>query len=236
MRSSKPLASAGVHQSRRLPLASNWRPFVVEGVGELVADGGAGVAVVGRVVELRVVERRLQHAGREVDVVHLRVEVGVDGRRRHAPLVRSTGLPSLFHSRASSKRDARIDVAEVVVRLDLERGVVAPRVGVADLVADGVQLAQRLLLGRGAHPVEVLDLVLHGGFDLLGHQPRLGLGVRGEGAGDELLAQRFAEVAVDGARAGLPARRHRGNAAQGGRVEVEVGLLEGLGEVEVPPR
>ena len=33
--------------------------LVVEAVGQLVADGGAGVAVVRRVVELRVEERRL---------------------------------------------------------------------------------------------------------------------------------------------------------------------------------
>ena len=60
--------------------------FVVEAVGEFVADGAPGVAVVGRIVHLRVVQRRLQHAGGEVDVVHLSIEIGVDGGRRHAPL------------------------------------------------------------------------------------------------------------------------------------------------------
>src|SRR5216683_1301115 len=55
--------------------------LVVKGVGELVADGGAGVAVVGGVVDAGVVEGRLEDSGGKVDVVHLRVVVGVDGRR-----------------------------------------------------------------------------------------------------------------------------------------------------------
>jgi hypothetical protein len=96
----------------------------------------------------------------------------------------------------------------------------------AFLIANDVQLAQRLLLRLGAHPVEVFDLVLHGGFDLLGHQLRLGFSVGGEGSLDELLSQRFAEGTIDPAGAGLPARRHVGHSAQGFGVEVEVGLLE----------
>ena len=54
--------------------------FVVEAVSELVADSRAGVAVVGRVVLFGVVERGLEDAGGKVDVVHLGVVVGVDGR------------------------------------------------------------------------------------------------------------------------------------------------------------
>ncbi len=141
--------------------------FVVEGVGELVADGGAGVAVVGGVVELDVVEGRLEDAGGEVDVVHLWVEVGVDGGRRHAPLVAVDGLAEFAPAAGFFEVGSAGDVAVVVVGLDLERGVVAPGVGVADLVADGVEFAEGFLFGVGAHPVEAFDLGLHGGLDLV---------------------------------------------------------------------
>jgi hypothetical protein len=88
--------------------------LVVEAVGELVADGGAGVAVVGRVVHLRVEERRLQDAGGEVDVVDLRVVVRVHRGRGHVPLAAVDGLADLGRSRRDSNCCAH-DVAEEVV-------------------------------------------------------------------------------------------------------------------------
>ena len=51
--------------------------FVVEAVGKLVSDGAAGVSVVRCIVCFAVVNWRLQNPCREVDVVHLRVVVGV---------------------------------------------------------------------------------------------------------------------------------------------------------------
>ena len=141
------------------------------------------------------------------------------------------GLAELVPLARVFKTISALHVAEVVAGLDFERGVVAPLFGIADLVANGVQLAQRFGFGGGAHPVQVFDLVLHGGFNLLGHELRFGLGLRGERAAHKLLAERFAEIAIDRARAGLPARRHGGHAAQGLRIEVEAGLFEGMGEI-----
>ncbi len=63
-----------------------------------------------------------------------------------------------------------------------------------------------------------------------GHELGAGLHVGGEGAADELLAEGFAERAVDFAGAGLPARGHGGDAAEGGGEEVELRLAEGSGE------
>ena len=91
--------------------------FVVEAVGQFVADGAAGVAVVRRVVHLRIEERRLQHAGREVDVVHLRVVVGVHGRRRHAPFAAvDAACRSWPAARCDSNVGGALDVAEEIVR------------------------------------------------------------------------------------------------------------------------
>jgi hypothetical protein len=63
------------------------RALVVEAVADLVADDRADAAVVGGVVGLGVEERRLQDRGREHDLVHPRVVVGVDRLRGHQPLV-----------------------------------------------------------------------------------------------------------------------------------------------------
>ena len=38
-------------------------------------------------------ERRLQNARGEVDIVHLRIVIGVNGRRRHRPFQPVHGLP-----------------------------------------------------------------------------------------------------------------------------------------------
>ena len=58
--------------------------FVVETMCKLVPDDGSDRAVVGGLVETVVKERRLQNSRRKVDVVLLRIVVGVDGRRSHA--------------------------------------------------------------------------------------------------------------------------------------------------------
>src|SRR5215469_15090991 len=97
--------------------------FVVEAVGELVADGGAGVAVVRGVIGLWIVEGWLEDSRGKVHVVHLRVVVGVDGGRSHVPLGAIDGLAyfgplaGVFEARGTE------GVAEVVIGLDLKLGV-----------------------------------------------------------------------------------------------------------------
>ena len=148
-------ASCLVHQSRRLPLASNWRPFVVEAVGQFVADGGAGVAVVGRVVHFGIVQRRLQDTGGEVDVVHLRVVIGVDGGGRHLPLGMVHGLADFGQLALGFEDRGALHVGEEIAADDIDGAVVAPLFGIADLVDHAVQLDEGLLFGGGAHPVDL---------------------------------------------------------------------------------
>ena len=185
-RSSNALASSLVHQSFRLPLRVELAPLVVEAVGELVADGAAGVAVVGRVVHLRVVERRLQHAGGKVDVVHLRVVVRVDRGRRHAPFAAVEGLADLGEVALRLEALRALDVAEEVAALHHHRRVVAPLVGIADLVDDGRELLLRALLRRLAHPVERLEVTAHRLLDPARHVQRARLELRAECAPHEL--------------------------------------------------
>ena len=85
--------------------------------------------------------------------------------------------------------------------------VVAPLVGVADLVDHGVQLFERLLAGGVAHPGKLAKVGVHRLFDLLDHGQRLALDVAGEGLGDEDLSQGFAQIP------GPPGGRSASNAA-----------------------
>ncbi len=66
-------------------IAIIFRALIVEAVADLVADGGADLAIVHRVVGVGIEEGRLQDAGREHDLVERRIVIGVVGRRRHAP-------------------------------------------------------------------------------------------------------------------------------------------------------
>ena len=200
--------------------------LVVERVRQFVADGAARVAVVRSVVHLRVEQRRLQHAGREVDVVHLRIEVRVHRRRRHAPLGAVQRLADLGQLAAHFELVAALDVAGEVAGLHVVGAVVAPLVRVADLVDDGGQFLLRLLLGLGAHPVEFVDVLLHRVFDLARHVQRFLLQLGRERAADEFLAQRFAQLVVDQGHAALPARLLLLHAAQGLAEEVEVFVVE----------
>ncbi len=84
-------------------------------MGEFVADGAAGVAVVGGVVHLRIVEWRLQHTGREVDVVHLRIEVGVHGRSGDVPLAVVDGFADFVDVAAALELMGAFDVAGEIV-------------------------------------------------------------------------------------------------------------------------
>ena len=111
------------------------------------------------------------------------------------------------------------------------RTVVAPVIGVADLVHHAVQLFERLLLGRVAHPGELVKVGLHGLFDLTRHGDRAGFGLGGECLFDEHLPKGFAEVPIHAPHAALPARFHLLHAAQVLAVEIEIRGHERLAQV-----
>ena len=108
----------------------------------------------------------MQNSSREIDVVFLRVVIGVDGGRSHVPFIAIDGLADFRQPAVKLKPGGAFRVADVVAANDLQRAVVAPFVGIADFIGDGVELGQRLFFGGRSHPGEGLDLTLHGGFDL----------------------------------------------------------------------
>src|SRR3984885_11521322 len=79
--------------------------LVVKAVRQLMADGAAGVTVVGRVVPLWIIEGRGQTARRKIDVIQRRVVVGIDGGRGHLPLAAIDRLADLRRLAAGLKGD-----------------------------------------------------------------------------------------------------------------------------------
>ena len=94
--------------------------LVVEAVGHLVADDHADAAEVDGRVDGEVEEGRLQNAGGEVDVVERVVVIGVDGGRRHAPLLLVDRLAQLVEVVVALEDRAAVHVADEVVALDVE--------------------------------------------------------------------------------------------------------------------
>src|ERR1700687_3416473 len=162
-------ASALVHQvSSRVILPT----FIVESMGQLMADGTARVAVVWSVIHRRIVQRWLEHTGRKIYVVHLWVEVGIYGPRRHPPFRAIERLADLSELASRLELSGTHYVAIEIVAVDDNGAVVAPAVRIAHLVDDRIEFYERLMLGRRTHPGQTLDVFAHRLFNLRRHLKR----------------------------------------------------------------
>ena len=112
--------------------------FIVEPMRQFVADGRAGVAVIRRIVHLRIEQRRLQDAGRKVDVVHLRIVIGIHRGRRHLPLAAIHRLANFRQFALGFEQRGALHVAKIIVARDIDGTVVAPFVRISDFVDDSV--------------------------------------------------------------------------------------------------
>ncbi len=124
-----------------------------------------------------------------------------------------------------------LDIAVKIVRLDFELGVVAPVIGITDLDAEPGDLVEGLGLGRIGHPGDVLDAGLHRRQEVMDQVDHLGFGFGREIAGDIGTAQRFAERTVGRVDGTLPQRPFLGDAVHGLGAEVEVAVVEAVGQV-----
>ena len=143
--------------------------------------------------------------------------------------VRSTGLPILARSRANSKVLPRSDIFHVGAAIHLISGVIAPFVRIADLEIDGVEFLDGLLARGGAHPVERREIVVQRGDQIVDHAQGARLGFRREIALHVILSESFAEFAVGGLDAALPARKHLFAPVSVLAVEVEIFVDELFG-------
>ncbi len=114
------------------------------------------------------------------------------------------------------------------LRLDFDAGVVAPLLGIADLVADHGQLFFGGLLGVVAHPGQRLDVVAQRFFERGNQLVHAVFGRGREVLLDPVLTHGFAECAIGHAGALLPARFRFLLAAESFREEVEVLVKEGF--------
>src|SRR5205085_7655440 len=134
--------------------------LIVEAVSELVANDVADAAEIDGIIHGFVEEWRLQNAGGEDDLVARAVVVGVDRRRRHAPFLAIERLIDLGNLPARFKFVGPLVIAQQVAVTDAQFGVVAPNIGIADLVADGVEFYFGLLFGVSSHPGQAGDVLI----------------------------------------------------------------------------
>ncbi len=200
-------------------------------MAHLVADHPADGAVVDGHIGLGIEERRLQDRGREHDLVHGRVVVGVHRLGRHAPLGAVDRAAQPPGAALPLELFGPLGVAVEVVRRDLQGGVVAPSVGIGDLDGEVGELVQRLLLGHRGHPVELLDARGEGALQVVDQLQHLGLGLGREVALDVELAHRLAHGRIGRRHRPFPAHRLLGLAAQGLVAELEARVAERLGQV-----
>ena len=135
--------------------------------------------------------------------------------------------PSLAKSLATLKR--ALVVEEVVA--DPEGGVISPLVRIADLGDEGVALLQGPPLRLVPHPVERADRLAVGLQEVVDEAQHPLLVGRREVPGDVLFADSLAEGPLDEAHAPLPPLALFDGSAQHPPVEVEVGVVDLLGEV-----
>src|SRR4029077_16467079 len=130
--------------------------------GDFVSDHRADGAVVVSVVAIGVVERRLQDTRGENDFVELRVVVSVDGRRRHAPFAAVDGFADFREVARVFKFRGAKNIPGVRAAIGSQRGIIAPRVRVADFYGEGFQFFDGGLAGGRAHPRQALQIVAEG--------------------------------------------------------------------------
>src|SRR5579864_7895383 len=206
------------------------RALIVEAVGDFVADDRADAAVVVCVVALGIVKRELQDARGEDDFVELRIVVGIDGGRGHAPLAAVHGLADFGEVARGFKLRGAKGVRYVRAAIDFERGVIAPLIGIADLDGEGFEFFDGCFARGRAHPRKSLQVVAERGEEIVDEVESAGFGFRREILLDVNLAESFANLLIHGGSAPLPARADFLGAGQDAAIESKIFLYEGVGE------
>ena len=136
----------------QVALAVELAAVVVKTMCDFMSDHRTHSAVIHGVIGLRIVEGRLQDAGRKDDFIHAAVVVGVHGWRRHAPFRAVHRLTDLVQPAREIKFRAPHLVIGVGTAVDVQRRIVAPLVGVADFHREGREFCGGLRAGFRSHP------------------------------------------------------------------------------------
>ncbi len=132
----------------QVALAVELAPLVVEPVRQLVTDHRSSGAIIHRRVAFTAVERRLQDAGREVDVVARAAVVRVHGRRRHRPFAAVERLADLLQVAMPIRGDRLFEITERVGFRHPHGLVVAPFVRISNPIGHGGEFRIRGRLRR----------------------------------------------------------------------------------------
>src|SRR6266550_8213804 len=182
---------------REFAFGIKFRAGVVEAMADLVPDGSADRAVVGRSVRLRIEEGRLQNGSGKVESV-LEWEIKrVDCLRSHPPFVavnRTTQLGELmmvFPFRRSP------GIPERIVTPNNEPGIIAPFLRITDANAQGLELGFGLRFCRRRHPRQRVDAMVEPGKKIFNHLLYRSLGRRREILRDVNFDKSVTEIGVD---------------------------------------
>ena len=121
-------------------------------------------------------------------------------------------------------------VANRVVGLDRQVGIIAPGFRIAHAHMGGGDLGLGLCLGGWRHPGQFVHAAVERCQDIADHLLHFGLGRRGKVLLDVELADRVAEIMIHRAERALPAIALRWRALQGMAVELEAGVGIRLGQ------
>lgn len=176
-------------------------------MAQLVTDDHADGAIVDRIIRLQIEVGRLQYGCREDDLVVVRAVVGVHRLRIVEPLLPIHRLMEAGKVLVVTHRGRALGIADQIIGTDLDCAVIQPLVGIADLDPYLGQFRQRLLFGRGRHPVEPTDLLAIGSDQIAHHGRHLCLGFCREVALHVEFAHRLTQIIVQhlhGLLPGLP--------------------------------
>src|ERR1035437_5964346 len=187
----------------------------VEGGGDLVPNDGSDRPIVRGGGRLGIEERRLQNRGRKVEAVVQREVDGVDGLGLHAPLFAVHGNADAAELVVILEEATAPDIAEEISGLDLEAGVAAPVVGVADTDVECAEFGERLGFGGRGHPRQGRETDAEGSHDVVYHRLGLGFGFGREVALHVQLADCVAEQTVYQGDAALIAGTHLESTGEG---------------------
>ena len=102
-------------------------------MADLVTDNRTNCAEIRCVVGLGIKEGCLKNSRGENNFVHRRVVVGIDRLRRHMPFTAIDGATQLIPAALNVESSCGLDSINKGKRLHLQRRVVDPTVGVANL-------------------------------------------------------------------------------------------------------
>ncbi len=207
-----------------------FRALIVEMMAHLMADHRADRAVIHRRIGVGIEEGRLEDRGGESDRDERGVGLGVHRHRREAPFPAIDGLAELVPIIVERPLIGAQLVAEGVARGDGERRIIAPLARIADARGESGELGVGLHLGRGRHPGELVDALVHRLDDVLHQHVHRRLGRGREIFGDVDFGDFVGHRRRGPIDRALPAVALLRRAAQGGAVKSEILGVERLGQ------